>query len=381
MQAMILRGFEKEEYASRIDVRVETTLASLRAIAQHVSGYNGRKNLIWISGSFPMFIAPDSTDTGPSEFRGNREYSEQIKKTADLLTNAQVAVYPVHATGLQAPTPFDVSNGRTRSRGAPQIGAQILRADQDRFSNQATLLDVAQRTGGQACLDNNDLAGCVKTALEDGSSYYELAYYPLDYKPDGEYRHILVRCSRPGVRLSYRTGYYATEAPARMEAKTGPTPMDPSKSKKNAKPEGPIAEAIFNTPLVSTAIPLQVRPVTLLPTQVKYEISMKADSLTLSPSDADPKMRLSIIEIGAAGFDPHGAVTQFFETRLTQRVPDADYERIVRDGVSHSIAIPLDSHTSRIRFAVRDVNSGRIGTIDLPIPNVQAARPAPQPHS
>src|SRR5262249_12275645 len=115
--------------------------------------------------------------------------------------------------------------------------------------------------------------------------------------------------------------------------------------------------------------------------QAKYEVTLKTDSLTLTPSDSDPKMRLSIIEIGAAGFDPHGAVTQFFETRLTQRVPDADYERIVRDGVSHSITIPLDPHTPRIRLAVRDVNSGRIGTIDLPILNVQAARPAPQPHS
>ena len=39
--------------------RVETTLTALEAIAYHVARIPGRKNLIWISGSFPMQMGLD----------------------------------------------------------------------------------------------------------------------------------------------------------------------------------------------------------------------------------------------------------------------------------------------------------------------------------
>jgi len=38
--------------AARIDIRVGFTLQALDGIARAVSGYPGRKNLIWMSGSF-----------------------------------------------------------------------------------------------------------------------------------------------------------------------------------------------------------------------------------------------------------------------------------------------------------------------------------------
>jgi len=31
--------------------------------------------------------------------------------------------------------------------------------------------EVAQQTGGKICVNNNDLADCVKTAVTEGSSY------------------------------------------------------------------------------------------------------------------------------------------------------------------------------------------------------------------
>src|SRR5712691_8770386 len=48
LQMAMLRGLEKESDAVRLDIRVETTLRAMQAIARYVSGYSGRKNLIWM---------------------------------------------------------------------------------------------------------------------------------------------------------------------------------------------------------------------------------------------------------------------------------------------------------------------------------------------
>ena len=96
-----VQNFEKEEYASTLDLRAKETLGAMSQIGQYLSGIPGRKNLIWISESFPLSVAPDA-DTGNNPFGGLREYSEQVRLVANALTDAQVAVYPMDVRGLQA---------------------------------------------------------------------------------------------------------------------------------------------------------------------------------------------------------------------------------------------------------------------------------------
>jgi len=40
--------------------RVRDTCAALEAIAQYLSRFPGRKNLIWVSAGFPIWIGLDS---------------------------------------------------------------------------------------------------------------------------------------------------------------------------------------------------------------------------------------------------------------------------------------------------------------------------------
>src|SRR6266700_614795 len=90
-----IEQFEREVYAAQMDTRIRITLDALRAIARHVAGYPGRKNLLWISSSFPIAINPD-VDLG---FAGIRVYQDQMAATADALAVAKVAVYPMDPAG------------------------------------------------------------------------------------------------------------------------------------------------------------------------------------------------------------------------------------------------------------------------------------------
>src|SRR5258708_39885632 len=61
-------------------------------------GFPGRKSVIWFSGGFPLNIFQDISLPDPDAVQ--RQYEEQVKRTADQLTKAQVAIYPVEAGGL-----------------------------------------------------------------------------------------------------------------------------------------------------------------------------------------------------------------------------------------------------------------------------------------
>ncbi len=86
--------------AFRSTDRALFTLAAMKGMARAVSGYPGRKNLIWLSGSFPVDIEPNPATMDP--FRNVRSFEADLRETSSLLATSRVAVYPVDVRGLQS---------------------------------------------------------------------------------------------------------------------------------------------------------------------------------------------------------------------------------------------------------------------------------------
>jgi VWFA-related protein len=183
---------------------IATTLNELNALAKTLSGYPGRKNLIWLSEGFPLSLFPDNniktssntcaaagcgTGLARSDVEGTghgdyKDYAFLVKKVSDALMNAQVAVYVVDAG--------------------------VVGKD-ERMASHDTMRDMADRTGGKAFLNTNNLAASMTSSVDDGSTYYTLEYYPSNKTWDGKFRTIQINSSRPGVKLRYRQGYYALD--------------------------------------------------------------------------------------------------------------------------------------------------------------------------
>jgi VWFA-related protein len=180
---------------------IDTTLNELNTLAKILAGYPGRKNLIWLSESFPLNLFPDSvlrpaptvadlSSPDPNAFdrmvqtTEAKDFAGAVKKVADALMNAQVAVYPVDAAGV----------GRN-----------------DRIASQQTMTDVASRTGGKAFVNTNNLTMSIGAGLDDGATYYTLSYYPDNKKWDGQFRSIEIKTGRADVKLRHRVGYFALD--------------------------------------------------------------------------------------------------------------------------------------------------------------------------
>jgi VWFA-related protein len=193
---------------------IATTLNQLNALAKTLKGYPGRKNLIWLSESFPLTLVPETASQlrmdgqslksaiqGPRVSPGLQtnslstqqnlqssptmnSYAALVKKVSDALMAAQVAVYPIDAGAL---------------------------GKDDHLGSQHTMDEMAESTGGRSFKNSNNLAFGLKSSIEDGSTYYTLTYYPDNKTWDGQFRTIQIKTSRAGLGLRYREGYYALD--------------------------------------------------------------------------------------------------------------------------------------------------------------------------
>src|ERR1700677_1650269 len=164
--------------AFQTGMRVGMTLDALQELARYLSAIPGRKNLIWFSGSFPIALDPDDTLNSP--FQAMRSYSEDVRETAELLSAARVAVYPVDARGLMSMPTFDAGY---KSTGNPSKGGNIAK-DNTKFmrkttNEHATMEQIAEQTGGQQYVNTNGLKEAVESAVDNGSSYYTIGYVPV----------------------------------------------------------------------------------------------------------------------------------------------------------------------------------------------------------
>ncbi len=205
------------DYAARASM----TFEALNAIAHYLAGVQGRKNLIWFSGSFPVVIFPSA------EQRRNIEknpalpgFLGKVKQTENLFTVAQISVYPISAQGMMMEhfAEADSISPVPSPSGVGHIGGLASDANMSPYSagaaERAGAMDameqLAASTGGKAFFNTNDLNQAIEHAISDGEHYYTIAYSPTDTKMDGNYRAIDVKVAGK-YKLAYRHGYNAED--------------------------------------------------------------------------------------------------------------------------------------------------------------------------
>ncbi|MGA2745671.1 MAG: VWA domain-containing protein [Candidatus Sulfotelmatobacter sp.] len=347
--------------------RVQMTMDAIRAIARHLAGYPGRKRLIWVSSSFPFSIAPDP---GANRFDDPLSYRIQAAEVTNALANGRVSVYPARP-GLFPRRP---SAGRSSANTSPAphdqaeaAGIPIV-ASADYFAATAPMEEFAGQTGGEACIDDIDLADCFNRVLRHGLSDYEIVYAPTaaDWK-DGFHR---IEVSTPvrSVHLDFHKYYYVRgEAPggADMELK----------------------QAACDDLMTATSLKLTAdfqsapgeRPKYLLAVDGKR---LTADSLAgalASPGAGSlendgPRLR-SHLDFAVCTFDALGKPLQHVQYTAQQDMSSEEFKSVQRNGIRRLVGFQPVEATALVRWVVRDSLTGNLGSVDLPYVNLPYADP------
>lgn len=355
--------------------RVELTAWGLEAIANHLAALPGRKNLVWVSSSFPSELGLDGDFDITNE---HRSFGNEIETAARALNNANVAIYPVDARALIAgptgPTPFPrqstlVNSGRNTVYGTASPPVATLE----------TMNNIAERTGGKAYFNTNDLSGAIRRAIDDARDSYVLSYYPTNEDWNGKFREIKVSLLHHSAEIRYRKGYFAFPLAAPTADQQKKILADISTSPLEDTDFGLTLQADPAAPATASQASASAVPaLRKLSTRLKVDISQ----MNFSPDGGRYLDKLDVVwvQIGADG-KPISSITQTVDLNLTPET----FAKVRTTGLGVTNTVSLRAECTTLRVVARDQGSGIVGSINVPLkrifPPAQAASPAPQGHS
>lgn len=342
-----LRAALLVESAAATDDRVSFTLASLEAIARMVSGYPGRKNLIWISGGIPFQIGPDMKVDKYHRWRERRDFQQLLERAGSLLADAQIAIYPVDLAGMSIQgVTAAVSSKSFGGTGREYYGAFHDQSDAE-WDNRVASNALATETGGHAFYGSNDLAGSVKNAIQMGSQYYTIAYVPTNANWDGKYRTIDIKSPRSGLSLKYRKGYLAL-------ADKLPSEQDAIQT---------LASAVQLGMPASTT--LLMRTQVVLPDKgratVRIDTAVAADEVRFQ--DGQDRTRRATMDFLAVAWNSKGAVVEKKSNTVVTTIKPDTPESQLRTGIPDSQELELKPGKYLVCVGAMDRASQKIGTV------------------
>jgi len=342
-------AFDQRVANQSVRDRVRLTVAALVAIANHLDTCSGRKNLVWVSSSFPVTLGYNKFDLNWMNDTGE-DFTADVRTAARALTAANISVYPVDARGLFGSNLSASKDDLDAHIGDPTDTDTHLPVH-DAPETIDTMNLLAQRTGGKAFYGTNDLSSAIRRAMNDSRVTYTLGYYPAAVKWDGSFHEIKVKVAAPGAELRSRSGYFAF-------------PEAPSAS---AKDDRALLSRLAASHLPATGIGLHVR--------------VQAVSDSRSPAlAAEVHLDLQEIRMQRNGGRWTGAVQSvFFQLDNAGRVLQADdrtfypefdaatYERVLQTGISDTRQVHVLPGTVQLCIVVRDRGSSNMGSIYVPL--------------
>jgi VWFA-related protein len=328
--------------------RVVNTLATLEAIAQHLSGVPGRKNLIWLSGGFPLTIGFDEMPEIGST-RDQRTFTREMDAAVRALNSSGVAVYPVDARGLMVMPGFSAD-----TRNAPSLAAPPRSRLAPIQANIDSMKEIADRTGGRAAYNTNDLARAVRRAIDDARVTYTIGYYPADDTPDGRFRDIKVKTSRPGLDVRYRKGYFALR------------PLDTTEKTRKAD-----MRAAVWSPLESTAVAMTARVDFMESAQTDgISVALQIDPATVAFRKEGERWKAEL-DVVYVQKDERGEMRgDGINDRISLALTDATYADVVNRGILSQRRMPRRTGAVSLRVVVRDAGTGSTGSVTIPFSQV-----------
>jgi VWFA-related protein len=356
--------------------RVEVTASALTAIANAVINLPGRKNLVWLSGGFPFRVGMDVTndDTSsastPSVQAGGvqphtpqainpvafRDFQKDIQTASEAINNANVAIYPVDASGLAGAPP--VFSAAVSGKGATNAPAMMRSMAPNGTAgstytvpheNIQSLNELADRTGGVAFHDDNDIKHALRTAVDDSLDSYELDYYPRDVNWDGHFHNLKVEVKKRGVDVRFRCGYVAS-------AETMPDRTRVQQAMQNA----------MSSPFEDADLPLTINILSST-AQVPGKLSLQvtADPAQLGFKKIGDSWE-SDVNVAWMQFTADGKLAGGTLQTLHLTFPQSTYDESRTSGAKFTHELTLKDNVVRLRIAM-ETSTGAVGSVDVPL--------------
>jgi VWFA-related protein len=342
-------AFDQRVANDSVKNRVRLTVAALIAIAHHVGPLKGRKNLVWVSGSFPFSLGQDKFDLDWANDTG-MSFSADIEQAARALSDADVAIYPVDARGLMgsgATAAGDFSDGPP-----PEFSGEGEEHLPTRSGpgNLETMQVLAGRTGGKAFYGSNDISAAIRHAMDDSRFTYTLGFYPLATNWDGRFHAISLKVKTRGAQVRARAGYFAipdsgSAPPKSVEALISQT-------------------AISQLDATGIALRVSLQPAGAGERALDVTLHLDLHDIHLEQRNGSWTTALQTVYLQ---LDNRGHILQGFDESLQLNFTEALYQQALLDGLRNTKRVLILPGASELCIVLRDPVTGTLGSLSIPI--------------
>jgi VWFA-related protein len=373
---------------TQTNIKNSVTLDALQALGRWLAGYPGRKKLVWIGGEFPVQLDGDL-----GRFTTADPFIQKVKETATLLTDAQISVYMIDATGLKVDGSYiQLGGGGTGTNGmvfGTRGGTDLTQVTNGQSALSRAIVGsgsvpdthqrmnrFAEQTGGLAIYNKNDLDNALGRTLADGQTYYAVSYSPEDKRWDGNYRKLEIKTNRPGLQLRYRRGYYALDPNRAMDEKQ--TQVDSEIRKALVSPL--LASGIsFYGSARSSDVDAKAPVQTVLRAEGRTalqatDVIFRVDPRNILFEQLEDGQQHCNVTVFVGVYSGRKLVAHAQDRLDGKWKPEALAQMVQRGGMSIHLELNVPNEKVRLRLLMRDNRSGKIGALDVPYLNEVAAK-------
>lgn len=337
-----------------IFARIDLTYKALAAMAMRMEAFPGRKNLVWLSHGVPISLSGARTYDGmPVDF------TPMLRGLGDALDRSHVAIYPVQlsAPGMDPNSPMQsVAGPGPRGGGQGGFGGPGMASGNDNpagvnqgsgLGSADTMQEFAGLTGGRS-KGNSDIGDAIRQAIADAHSSYQLGYDTVPQPWEGKYHKLRVVCSRKGVRLQSKTGYYAWQPPPPEQAEQqafqamAAAQTDAADIGLTAQPETPAAGA----------------------KTVRVRVAIDGRDVLFSQAGQQYQVQLGV---GMAAYLSDGRGTQLPSAVLDPSLNAQQYQDVLANGISTIVEAPLAEGLEKVRVMIYDRGDHQVGSVTVPL--------------
>ena len=309
-------------------------LAALEQVVRQLAALPEKKALVYVTGGL-------TKSTG-------MENQAQLEAAINAAVKSNVAIYPIDARGLMADAP-----GGNASKGSSRGGMSLSGLNAQRSSindSQETLATLAADTGGKAFLDSNDLSLGMKQVQQEFRSYYILGYLTTNASTDGKYRKITVRLkNNTTAKLEFRDGYYADKIWGKFNGDDK---------------EHQLREALMAAdPQTEIPLAVEVDYFRISPTAYFVPISVKIPGSVIDLAVKKSGGQTEFDFIGNV-MDERKQVVGQLRDYIKVKLAATEAEKLATRNFHYDAGLTLAPGRYRMRFLVREGQSGKMGTFD-----------------
>ena len=274
----------------------------------------------------------------------------QLEASINAAVKANVAIFPIDARGLMGDPPGGAASSAASRGNGVYTGSQWNSQRSGINNSQETLVTLASDTGGKAFLDSNDLSLGIVQAQQEFRSYYILGYYTTNLTLDGKYRKITVKLNNnTTAKIEARPGYYADKVWGKFTS-----------ADKEMKLQEALAAA---DPVTEIPLALEIDYFRISPTAYFVPISVKVPGSLIDLKDKKTGGDTEFDFIGNV-LNERKAQVGYVRDNIKVHLDAEKRETLASRSFLYDAGFTLAPGRYRLRFLVRENQSGKMGTFD-----------------